>query len=62
MIQKFKVVEEYNNTRFDKWFKSNIKISPQSLLQKLIRKNKIINKKKKNKNSYRVKSGDLIEL
>ena len=62
MIQKFKVVEEYNNTRFDKWFKSNIKNLPQSLLQKLIRKNKIKINKKKTKNSYRVKSGDLIEL
>ena len=49
MIQKFKVVEEYNNTRFDKWFKSNIKNLPQSLLQKLIRKNKIKINKKKNK-------------
>ena len=62
MIQKYKVVEEYNNMRFDKWFKSNIKNLPQSLLQKLIRKNKIKINKKKTKNSYRVKSGDLIEL
>ncbi len=62
MIQKYKVIEEYNNTRFDKWFKSNVKKLPQSLLEKLIRKNKIKINKKKIKNSYRLKSGDLIEL
>ena len=62
MPQIFKVDKNYHNSRFDKWFKSNVAKIPQSLIQKLIRKNKIKVNKKKTLTSYRVQSGDLIEI
>ena len=47
MIQKFKVEKEYHNARFDKWFKKNVLNIPQSLIEKIVRKNRVkINKKK----------------
>ena len=48
MPQNYIVERDYHNSRFDKWFKANIIDLPQSLLEKLIRQNKVkINKKKK---------------
>ena len=47
MSQKYKVEKDYHNTRFDRWFKANIIELPQSLIEKIIRKNKVkINRKK----------------
>ena len=47
MPQTYIVDKEYHNSRFDRWFKNNIKKLPQSLIEKLIRQNKVkINKKK----------------
>ena len=48
MKSKFVVSKDYNDTRFDRWFRQNISDLPQSLLEKLIRKNKIKVNKKKN--------------
>ena len=62
MPQIFKVDKTYHNSRFDKWFKNNVAKIPQSLIQKLIRKNKIKVNKKKTLTSYRVKFGDLVEV
>ena len=62
MPQIFKVDKTYHNSRFDKWFKNNVAKIPQSLIQKLIRKNKIKVNKKKTKSSYRLQTGDLIEI
>ena len=47
MLKKFIVKEDYHNTRFDRWFRNNIHLAPQSLIEKLIRKKKIKIKKKK---------------
>ena len=50
MKSKYVVKKDYHNTRFDRWFKHNVSDIPQSLIEKLIRKNKIKVNKKKNKN------------
>ena len=62
MISKFIVNQDYHNTRFDRWFKHNVSDLPQSLIEKLIRKNKIKVNKKRTKTKYRVQSDDLIEV
>ncbi len=61
-MQKFKVDKDFHNTRFDKWFKTNVILLPQSLIQKFIRKNKIKVNKKKPKTSYRMQLGDIVEV
>ena len=61
MPQTYIVDKEYHNSRFDRWFKNNIKKLPQSLIEKLIRQNKVkINKKVRS--SYRLQSGDKVEV
>ncbi len=62
MIQKFKVEKEYHNARFDKWFKKNVLNIPQSLIEKIVRKNRVKINKKKIKTSYRVQLKDIIEI
>ena len=62
MKSKYVVKKDYHNTRFDRWFKQNVSDIPQSLIEKLIRKNKIKVNKKKTKTKYRVKSNDEIEI
>jgi 23S rRNA pseudouridine955/2504/2580 synthase len=62
MPQKVTVKEDYHNTRFDRWFKSNVIDLPQSLIEKILRLNKIKINRKKIKSSYRVQSGDIIEI
>ena len=50
-MQKSYIVEkDYNNSRFDRWFKAKIIDLPQSLIEKIIRQNKVKINKKKNKN------------
>ena len=62
MLKKFIVDKDYHNSRFDKWFKQNIFNVPQSLIEKIIRKNKVKVNKKKTKTSYRVQFHDVIEI
>ena len=62
MPQKVTVKQDYHNTRFDRWFKANVKDLPQSLIQKLLRFNKIKINRKKVKSSYRVQLGDIVEI
>ncbi len=50
MFKKFTVNKDYQNSRFDRWFKHNVINVPQSFIEKLIRKKKIKVNKKKNKN------------
>ncbi len=61
MSKKFIVAKDYHNSRFDKWFKQNVFNIPQSLIEKIIRKNKVKVNKKKTKTSYRVQFHDIIE-
>jgi len=62
MPKSYTVVNDYHNSRLDKWFKENVINLPHSLIEKLIRQNKVKVNKKKTKTSYRVQSGDLIEI
>ena len=62
MPQKVTVKQYYHNSRFDRWFKTNIINLPQSLIQKILRLNKIKVNRKKVKTSYRVQSGYLVEI
>ena len=62
MPKSFIVDDEYHEARLDKWFKQKVISLPHSLIEKIIRQNKIKINKKKVKSSYRLKSGDLIEI
>ena len=62
MPKSYTVVDDYHDSRLDKWFKQNVINLPHSLIEKIIRQNKIKVNKKKTKSSYRVQSGDLIEI
>ena len=62
MPQKVTVKKDYHNSRFDRWFKANVISLPQSLLEKILRINKIKVNRKKIKSSYRVQSGDIVEI
>ena len=62
MPKSFTVDDDYNDSRLDKWFKNKVISLPHSLIEKIIRKNKIKVNKKKTKSSYRLQTGDLIEI
>ncbi len=62
MRQIYTVDKTYKNTRFDKWFKAKIIDIPQSLIEKILRQNKVKINRKKTKSSYRVKEGDIVEV
>ena len=62
MPKSYTVVDDYHDSRLDRWFKQNVINLPHSLLEKIIRQNKIKVNKKRIKSSYRVQSGDLIEV
>ena len=52
MPKTFTVSHDFNDSRFDKWFKLNVLDIPQSLIQKIIRQNKVkVNKKKTQRGS-----------
>ena len=61
MPKSYTVIDDYHNSRLDRWFKQNVINLPHSLIEKLIRQNKVKVNKKKTKTSYREQSGDLIE-
>ena len=62
MKKIFKVDKDFINSRFDKWFKSEVLDIPHSLIEKLIRKKNIKVNHKKTKTSYRVKLNDIVEI
>ena len=62
MPKKFIVSKDYHNSRLDRWFRHNVSLVPQSLIEKFIRKNKIKINKKKIKKPYRVQLNDVIEI
>ena len=47
MPKTYSVEKDYQNSRFDKWFKAKVINLPQSLIEKIIRLKKIIINKKK---------------
>ena len=62
MPKTFIVDDEYHETRLDKWFKHKVINLPHSLIEKILRQNKVKINKKKGKSSYRLQTGDLIEI
>jgi len=62
MPQTYTVEKDYHNSRFDRWFKAKVKELPQSLIEKIIRLNKVKINRKKTKSSFRVQSGDIVEI
>ena len=62
MPETYTVKKDYHNTRFDRWFKSEVINLPQSLIEKILRLNKVKINRKKIKTSYRVQSGDIVEI
>jgi len=62
MPKSYTVDDDYNDSRLDKWFKNKIINLPHSLLEKILRQNKVKVNKKKAKSSYRLQTGDLVEI
>ena len=62
MPKSYIVDDDYNNSRLDKWFKNKVINLPHALLEKILRQNIIKVNKKKTKSSYRLQTGDLIEI
>ena len=62
MPKLYTVEDDYHDSRLDKWFKNNVINLPHSLLEKILRQNKVKVNKKKTKSSYRLQTGDLIEI
>ena len=62
MPKTFTVDEDYNDSRLDKWFKDKIINLPHSLIEKIVRQNKIKVNKKKTKSSYRLQFDDVIDI
>ncbi len=62
MPKLYTVEKDYQNSRFDKWFKAKVINLPQSLIEKIIRLNKVKVNKMRVKSSYRVQFGDNVEI
>ena len=62
MPKLFTVNNDYHDSRFDKWFKKNVIDIPHSLIEKIIRQNKVKVNNKRTKSSYRVQEGDIIQI
>ena len=62
MPKLFTVNYDYHDSRFDKWFKKNVIDIPHSLIEKIIRQNKVKVNNKRTKSSYRVQEGDIIQI
>ena len=62
MPKLFTVNNDYHDSRFDKWFKKNVIDIPHSLIEKIIRQNKVKVNNKRIKSSYRVQEGDIVQI
>ena len=62
MPKLFTVNNDYHDSRFDKWFKKNVIDIPHSLIEKIIRQNKVKVNNKRTKPSYRVQEGDIVQI
>ena len=62
MHRSYKVTNDQDGLRLDRWFKKNVQNVPQGLKEKLIRQGKIKIDKKKVKSSTRVYKNNLIEF
>ena len=62
MSKIFTVDKDYHDSRLDKWFKKKVIDIPHSLVEKIIRQNKVKVNNKKTKSSYRVQEGDVVNV
>ena len=62
MPKLFTVNNDYHDSRFDRWFKKNVIDIPHSLIEKIIRQNKVKVNNKRTKSSYRVQEGDIVQI
>ena len=62
MPNSYTVDEDYNECRLDKWLRNKVINLPHSLIEKIIRQNKIKVNKKKIKSSHRLRTGDVVEV
>jgi len=60
MEKIFSVENDFVNTRLDRWFRRNVCVVPQSLIEKNIRKGKIKVNNKKKSSSYKLQKKDQI--
>ena len=58
----FKIEKDFENIRFDKWFKKKVKALPQSIIERTLRKGKILVNGKKVKSSYKIQINDEIKV
>jgi len=62
MKKSYIVDSTFNDMRIDRWIKNSLGKIPQGLIEKNLRAGKIKLNKKKIKSSYRIKTGDKIDL
>ena len=62
MPKSYIVDDDYHEVRLDRWFKQKVINLPHSLIERIIRQNKIKLNKKRTKSSHRLQTGDLIEV
>ena len=62
MPKSYIVDDDYHEVRLDRWFKQKVINLPHSLIERIIRQNKIKLNKKRAKSSHRLQTGDLIEV
>ena len=58
MPKSYTVDDDYNDSRLDKWFKNKVINLPHSLLEKILRQNKI----KVNKKKTKIDDQEIIEI
>ena len=62
-MKKSHIVDStYNDMRIDRWIRNYVGKIPQGLIEKNLRSGKIKINKKKIKSSYKIKTGDKIDL
>ena len=61
-IKTFEIDSDFSDTRLDKFLKIKVSKFPQSLIEKNLRKKKILVNKKKSKSSYKLTLGDKVEI
>jgi 23S rRNA pseudouridine955/2504/2580 synthase len=61
-MKKYLILEDFINTRFDRWFKKNVFDVPQSLIEKNLRKGNFKINNKKNKSSYKLQKDDFVTV
>ena len=62
MKKSYIVDSTFNDMRIDRWIRNSVGKIPQGLIEKNLRSGKIKINKKKIKSSYKIKTGDKIDL